>query len=102
MKSFNNDKKTNIIALSVIVVLIIGCIILNAIMNNGKKLVCTSNKGDITLFYNKKKIKKYKVRNMKYDIKEQNEYFKEVGKTKYLKEFSDWFEKNSDGKCEYK
>ena len=102
MKSFDSDKRTNIIALSVIVVLIIGCFIANAIINGGKKLVCTSKKGDITLFYNNKKIKKYKVRNMKFDIEDQNEYFKEVGSKKYLEEFSEWFKDNSDGECEYK
>ena len=102
MRSFDSDRRTNIVTISVIIVLLIGCAIGSIIENSGKKLVCTSKKGDITLFYNDKKIKKYKVRNMKYDIKDQNIYFKAVGRKRYLKEFSEWFKNNSDGKCEYK
>lgn len=66
---------------------------------NTKKLVCKSTQGNITLRYTKKEIVGYTAKNMTYDLDEQQQYSREIGVDAYLKEFTEWFENNTDGTC---
>ena len=101
MKKINNIKKY-ILLFCIISVITLLSFIMFTLITKDKKLVCVSNKGEITLYYDKNKIKKYEVINMEYDLKEQNEYAKTIGIDKYLKEFENWFKENSTGKCQKK
>ncbi len=92
-------KKVLLIILG-IVVFIVGIFVITYV--SSKKLVCKSNEGDITLMYNDKKIKGYVANNIKYDMDGQNKIFNEIGMDEYLKQFIDWFESETSGKCEYK
>lgn len=65
-----------------------------------KKLVCTSDAGNITIMYNKKYITGFTASDtIEYDLEEQREYANEVGMTTYIEEFSEWFHTNTTGNC---
>jgi len=66
---------------------------------NSKKLVCKSNKGNITLMYNDKTIKGYVANGITYNLDEQKLIAEQIGVENYIEEFSSWFSNNTDGTC---
>ncbi len=64
-----------------------------------KKLVCKSSVGNITIMYTNKNITGYTAKGLSYDLDTQQEYAKRIGVDAYLKEFTTWFETNTDGTC---
>ena len=87
------------IIIGIVALVIIAIVIIAVVFATGKKLKCTSSQGDITLIYNDKTITGYKGKNIGYDLEEQQEYAKLIGVEKYLDEFTEWFEDNTDGTC---
>lgn len=63
------------------------------------KLVCTSNKGNITIMYNEERITGYIANGMSYDLDAQKKYAKEIGIDAYIIEFDNWFKSNTSGYC---
>jgi len=66
---------------------------------SGSKLVCESDEGSITLYYNDSGITAYTASNIDYDMDGQNEILDEIGVERYLAEFSNWFTTNTTGSC---
>lgn len=62
-------------------------------------LVCSSDKGDITIYYNHSKITDYKSNGMELDIDEQNKLFTKLGSEEYIKQFKSWHKKTSGADC---
>lgn len=73
--------------------LLTGCI-------NGPKLVCKSDEGNITIYYNENTITGYSTSGLTYDLDEQKEYAESVGTKAYMEEFEEWFNTNTTGSCE--
>ena len=94
------DKKYIIIG--VIIIAIIGAFfIINKIFApKTKTIVCTSDKGNISLKYSEEKIVSYKATNgITFDKKDQNETYKDIGTDSYIKQFYAWFKGATSGKC---
>jgi len=66
------------------------------------KLVCKSDEGNITLYYNDEKITGYTAWNIEYNIDTQNTFIEKSGIDVYLTDFTTWFETNTTGTCEVK
>ena len=62
-------------------------------------LICSSDKGDITIYYNHNKITDYKSNGMELDIDEQNKLFTKLGSEEYIKQFKSWHKKTSGADC---
>ena len=84
------------IALSIGISLIIGFI---SYKPSSDKIVCTSDKGNITIMYNEEGITGYKANGMSYDLDAQKEHAKEIGMDAYITEFDNWFKSNASGYC---
>ena len=62
-------------------------------------LVCSSDKGDITIYYNHSKITDYKSNGMELNIDEQNKLFTKLGSEEYIKQFTSWHKKTTGVDC---
>ena len=112
MPNYDNQqkKKSNPIKIVLIVIggfilffVLLFCVIFFGISGLSDKMVCKSNKGDITIMYTKKQLTGYVVKNgMDYDYDGQKEYANTIGVEAYLDEFESWFETNTTGTCERK
>lgn len=112
--AINNPKKSNvkkiiIIAVIIILVLIIvGAVIImmtssqsSSSIENRNKLVCNSEQGNLTIFYNNENLTKYEADNLTFDIDGQNKIVDEIGVRTWIEDFSLWFRMNmKDGICE--
>lgn len=87
------------LAIALVSIIILGIIIFGIVSATSKKLVCTSNEGNITIMYNNKSITGYTANGIVYNLDEQKEYAKQVGIESYLDEFSAWFKTNTTGSC---
>lgn len=98
----SNAKKIAITIGIIAGVIVIGIVLLIVfVFTSSKKLVCTSDKGDITLYYNDSSLVGYKTKNLSYDFDNQKELAKEMGIDKYIDAFEQDFEANY-GTCERK
>lgn len=84
------------ITISVVVLFIL---VFSVVSANSKKMVCTSDVGNITLMYNDNGLTGYTAVNISYDLDAQKKYAKQVGIEAYLTEFSIWFTSNTKGVC---
>ena len=62
-------------------------------------LICSSDKGDITIYYNHSKITDYKSNGMELNIDEQNKLFTKLGSEEYIKQFKSGHKKSSGADC---
>lgn len=62
-------------------------------------LICSSDKGDITIYYNHSKITNYKSNGMELNIDEQNKLFTKLGSEEYIKQFKSWHKKTTGVDC---
>ena len=62
-------------------------------------LICNSDKGNITIYYNHSKITDYKSNGMELNIEEQNKLFTKLGSEEYIKQFKSWHKKTSGVDC---
>ena len=62
-------------------------------------LVCSSDKGDITIYYNHSKITDYKSNGMELNLEAQNKLFTKLGSEEYIKQFRAWHKKTSGADC---
>ena len=62
-------------------------------------LICNSDKGDITIYYNHSKITDYKSNGMELNIEEQNKLFTKLGSEEYIKQFKSWHKKTTGADC---
>lgn len=69
---------------------------------NMDRLVCTSNEGNITIYFNNDTIISYTTVGLTYDLEGQSKYSESIGKEKYSLEFTKWFEENTSGTCIFK
>ena len=80
----------------VIVAFVVIFLIISA---TSKKLVCKSNKGDITIMYNDKTIIGYTENGLSYDLEGQKKYAEGIGIDAYIDEFSALFSNYTTGSC---
>ncbi len=92
-------KVLTIIGGIVVGVVVLGLAIFLLVSATSKKLVCKSDKGNITIMYNDKTLTGYTVKNVSYDFDNQKEYAKEIGVKAYIKEFKEFFESHTTGTC---
>lgn len=114
----NNQNDTNQVYLQkrrnenkiiiLIIAIVFGCIAVfitlfiiafSLLTANSEKLICKSDKGNITIMYRNNEIVGYKAFNMSYDLDKQKEYAKLVGIDAYIKEFNTWFSNTTSGSC---
>ena len=62
-------------------------------------LICSSDKGDITIYYNHSKITDYKSNGMELNLEAQNKLFTKLGSEEYIKQFRAWHKKTSGTDC---
>ena len=62
-------------------------------------LICSSDKGDITIYYNHSKITDYKSNGMELNIDEQNKLLTKLGSEEYIKQFKSWHKKTTGTDC---
>lgn len=62
-------------------------------------LICSSDKGDITIYYNHSKITDYKSNGMELNLEAQNKLFTKLGSEEYTKQFRAWHKKTSGTDC---
>jgi len=94
-------KKTLMIIGGIVVGLVIfGVALFLIVFSTSKKMKCKSKEGNITLMYNKKRLTGYTVKNMSFDLDEQNAIAKVIGVEAYLDEFAEWFKANTSGTCD--
>ena len=100
-----NKTNNNVLKIVLIIGAIFGGLIILAVSlilftsMSSKKLVCTSNVGDITLMYNDKVINGYTASGISYDLDGQKIIAKEIGIDEYLNQFTYWFRTNTNGTC---
>ena len=93
-------KKTWLIIVGVFLgIIVLAVVIIIIVSATSKKYECTSSQGSITILYDEKGINGYLTKGMSYDLDTQKNYVKQIGVEKYLSEFNDWFETNTDGTC---
>ncbi len=93
-------KKVLTIAGAVVVgIIILSCVIIGVVKTTSKKMVCTSNKGKITIMYNEDTIKGYTANGVEYDLDGQKSYAEKIGVESYLQEFETFWATNTDGSC---
>jgi len=67
---------------------------------NSSKLVCESNIGNITIYYNENEITGYKTSgSITYDLSGQQEVARQIGVDLYMQQFDNWFRTNTTGSC---
>ena len=93
-------KKTLMIIVGILVGIFVLFIVVFSITSaTSKKLVCKSDKGNITIMYDDKKIKGYSANGMSYDLDEQKKVAEKIGIDAYIEEFKTWFNNNTSGNC---
>lgn len=86
----------------VVTVILLFVLIYFIVSIKSNKMICKSDEGNITLMYTDKGLTGYKAYNISYEFDQQKEYAKQMGIDAYLKEFNDWFKKNTTGSCTIK
>ena len=104
----NKPKKNNILKFFAIIggiavgIIILVVVIVLVVSANSKKLVCKSDRGNITIMYNDKTITGYTAVGLSYDLDGQKKYAQQVGIDAYIQEFSSWYRNNVGGTCTFK
>ena len=104
-KKNNTGKIVAIVLVSVFAVIIIFVvaiflIISLAVKSANHQLVCTAPEGSITISYNDSTITGYVAAGgITYDFDEQKSICEKMGTEEYMKEFDEWFRKNTSGTC---
>ncbi len=94
-----------LIILGIFFLFIIGIIVLvififKGVVSTSNQLVCESNEGNITIYYNDTTITGYKaVGGITYDFDQQKKIADQKGSEYYVEEFNKWFENNTSGTC---
>lgn len=79
--------------------IVLGVIIFNIVAWTSNKLVCKSDEGNITIYYNDKNITGYKASGLSYDMDAQKQVAEQIGIEQYVEDFSTWFSTNTTGSC---
>lgn len=83
----------------VVGIIILFLVIFLFVSATSKKLVCKSEKGNITIMYNEKTITGYTASNLTYDMDAQKAVAKDMGMEAYINEFANWFTTYTTGSC---
>lgn len=87
-----------VVVISVLTVALVSVFIWSVFFKQSS-LICNSDKGDITIYYNHSKITDYKSNGMELNIEEQNKLFTKLGSEEYIKQFRAWHKKTSGVDC---
>ena len=85
-----------------IVILSVIAMVVMVLVNGGnknKQLVCQSNNGNITIFYNKNTVDGYTSDGYQYDLLNEQSRAEQIGVDAYIKEYSGFFSADTMGTC---
>jgi len=94
-----NKKIFLVIAAFIVLAVVIMVIFTLFNKDTTKELVCKSNNGNITLYYDNNRISGYTANGYTYDLLSESEHAMEIGIEKYMQEFSTIFINNTAGTC---
>ena len=92
----------------VFIIIIIAClfgaiitIVVNISNKNSNKLICKSNNGKVTIYYDENGITGNSTTNFKYEYSDEKKRAQELGIHEYLNQYKTWFENTTNGECQY-
>ncbi len=91
-----------IIGAFVVGIIVLVVVIISFVSANSNKLICKSDKGNITIMYNDTTIKGYSANRIRYDLDQQRQVAEKIGIDNYISQFTTWFETNTSGTCSVK
>ena len=98
-KKPKNKKLLAIVAVISVLAVALVSVFIWSVFFKQSSLICNSDKGDITIYYNHSKITDYKSNGMELNIEEQNKLFTKLGSEEYIKQFKSWHKKTSGVDC---
>lgn len=83
-----------------VVLLVIGLVVYITVnKGNSKELVCTSNAGNITIYYDKSTVIGYTQNGYDYSLLSEKSRAETIGIDKYIEEFTNTFVSATNGTC---
>lgn len=98
-KKPKNKKIFIVVAVISVLTVALVSVFIWAVFFKQSSLVCSSDKGDITIYYNHSKITDYKSNGMELNLEAQNKLFTKLGSEEYIKQFRAWHKKTSGADC---
>lgn len=98
-KKPKNKKIFIVVAVISVLTVALVSVFIWAVFFKQSSLVCSSDKGDITIYYNHSKITDYKSNGMELNLEAQNKLFTKLGSEEYIKQFRAWHKKTSGTDC---
>lgn len=98
-KKPKNKKLLIVVAVISVLAVALVSVFIWSVFFKQSSLICNSDKGDITIYYNHSKITDYKSNGMELNIEEQNKLFTKLGSEEYIKQFKSWYKKTSGVDC---
>ena len=98
-KKPKNKKVLVIVAVISVLAVALVSVFIWSVFFKQSSLICNSDKGNITIYYNHSKITDYKSNGMELNIEEQNKLFTKLGSEEYIKQFKSWHKKTSGVDC---
>lgn len=99
---FKEVNKWFLVGCCIVILAVVVMVIFVLIKDNGpKQLVCESNNGNITLFYNNNTIEGYTSNGYTYDLLSEQSRAEQVGIDKYIEEYASIFNTNTSGTCTF-
>lgn len=98
-KKPKNKKVLAIVAVISVLAVTLVSVFIWSVFFKQSSLICNSDKGNITIYYNHSKITDYKSNGMELNIEEQNKLFTKLGSEEYIKQFKSWHKKTSGVDC---
>ena len=98
-KKPKNTKVLAIVAVISVLAVALVSVFIWSVFFKQSSLICNSDKGNITIYYNHSKITDYKSNGMELNIEEQNKLFTKLGSEEYIKQFKSWHKKTSGVDC---
>ena len=98
-KKPKNKKVLAIVAVISVLAVALVSVFIWSVFFKQSSLICNSDKGNITIYYNHSKITDCKSNGMELNIEEQNKLFTKLGSEEYIKQFKSWHKKTSGVDC---
>lgn len=98
-KKPKNKKVLAIVAVISVLAVALVSVFIWSVFFKQSSLICNSDKGNITIYYNHSKITDYKSNGMELNLEAQNKLFTKLGSEEYIKQFRAWHKKTSGADC---
>ena len=100
-ESFKEVNKWFLVGCGIVILAVIAMVVMVLVSdgNKGKQLVCQSNNGNITLYYNSETVNGYTSNGYSFDLLSEQSRAEQMGVDAYIKEYSGFFAANNNGTC---